>query len=402
MELSPKLKEFIRIHAHEDTDKLLLSSKRYPDIDIPFAVDQILARRQVRDKLPAWFAHEEIIYPSRLSTEQCSSELTGYYKQTLLKGNTCCDLTGGLGVDSYFLASKAEQLTYIERFPLYCEAARHNFKVLEASNINVICADIREIADTLQADTFYIDPARRADCNKRVFALTDCEPDIIQLKPILLDRSQRLIVKISPMADLEETLRLLPETHEIHVVATKNECKEILFILEGNTPRPDFHSVLIHAVNLHEHSADQQPFCFTLAEEKESPLQTATTIGNYLYEPHAAILKSGAFKLTAIRHSIEKLHRHSHLYTSSLPHPEFPGRQFIVEEVIPFTGKSLKQIEKKIPQANITTRNFPLSVAEIRKRSHIKEGGNIYLFATTLSDEQKVIIKTQKIIPTKK
>lgn len=401
MELSPEMKEFIRNHAYGDTDKLLLSSQRYPDIDIPFAVSQILARRQIREKLPSWFANGDIIYPSRLSTEQCSSELTGHYKQTLLKGNTCCDLSGGLGVDSCFLAGKAERMTYIERLPLYCEAARHNFKVLGINNIDIICADVRKMTDSLQADTFYIDPARRADCNRRVFALTDCEPDIIQLKPILLNHSQRLIIKISPMADLEETLRLLPETREIHVIAVKNECKEILFILEGNLPCMDFHTVMIHAVNLNELSTDRQQFTFTLAEEKEAPLQTAQTIGNYLYEPHAAILKSGAFKLTATRLSVEKLHRHSHLYTSSLLCSEFPGRQFIVEEVMPFSGKLLKQIGKLIRQANITTRNFPLSVAEIRKRSHIKEGGDTYLFATTLSDEQKVIIKTRKIIPAK-
>lgn len=402
MELSPELKEFIRTHALEDTDKLLLSSKRYPDIDIPFAVDQILARRQVREKLPDWFANEEIIYPSRLSTEQCSSELTGHYKQTLVKGQSCCDLTGGLGVDSYFLSGKVEEMTYVERFSQYCDAARHNFKVLGINNIKIICADMREIIEDLHADTFYIDPARRADCNKRVFALTDCEPDIIQLKPILLDRAQRLIVKISPMADLEETLRLLPETQEIHVVTVKNECKEILFILEGDSPRSDFHTVRIHAVNLHEYTDNRQSFNFTLAEEKEAPLQTATTIGHYLYEPHAAILKCGAFKLTAIRYEANKLHRHSHLYTSSVLRQDFPGRHFIVEDVMPFSGKLLKQIEKQIPQANITVRNFPLTVAEIRKRSRVKEGGDIYLFATTLADEQKVIIKTKKIIPTGK
>ncbi len=400
MELSPELKEFIRTHANDDTDKLLLSPHRYPGIDIPFAVDQILSRRQVREKLPDWYANGEIIYPSRLSTEQCSSELTGRYKQSLLKGTSCCDLTGGLGVDSSFFAEKAERMTYIERFPAYCEAARHNFRALGINHIEIISADMREIADKLQADTFYIDPARRADCNKRVFALTDCEPDIIQLKPILLEHAQRLIIKISPMADLEETLRLLPETREIHVVAVRNECKELLFILEGDTSCTDFQAVNIQAVNLNEQRNDRQQLNFTLAEEKEAPLQIASNVGSYLYEPHAAILKSGAFKTTALRHSVEKLHRHSHLYTSDTLHPEFPGRQFIVEEVMPFSGKLLKQIVKQIPHANITTRNFPLTVAEIRKRSHIKEGGDIYLFATTLADEQKVIIKTRKTVPT--
>lgn len=395
MQLSPELQSFIRKHASENTDKLLLQAARFPGIDVPFAVNQILARRHLKDKLPTWYAREDLIYPSRLSVEQCSSEYTALYKQRLLKGNSVCDLTGGLGVDCHFFARKAESVTYIERFPEYCEAARHNFAVLQTPAIRIVHADVREIAGTLQADTFYIDPARRSKDNKRAFALTDCEPDVLQLKPILLENTQRLIVKISPMADLEETLRLLPETREIHILSVKNECKELLFLLEDFSAACPPEEVNIYALNLPEKTATPA-FHFQPREEKDAPLHTTDTIGQYLYEPHAALMKSGAFKLLAVRYGVQKLHRHSHLYTSSGFVPDFPGRCFIVEESYEFSGKLLKQLSNRIPNANLTTRNFPLSVAEFRKRSGIKEGGDTYLFATTLADNRKVVIQTHK------
>lgn len=394
MQLTPELKLFIREHASDDTDRLLLGASRFPDINVPFAVIQIHARRQVRNKLPSWYNNEDIVYPSSLAAEQCSSEQTGLYKQGLLRGDSFCDLTGGLGVDTFFFAQKAISAIYVERFPEYCEAARTNFEALKATNIRINNADAREVAGTCVADTFYIDPARRAECNKRAFALEDCEPDILQLKPLLLDRAQRVIVKISPMADIEETLRLLPETREVHILSVKNECKELLFVLENQLfpAQP----TRICAVDL---SPDNKAagFSFYLQEEKEAELSLADKVGSFLYEPHAALLKSGAFKLIAIRYGLKKLHRHSHLYTSEQFCPDFPGRSFEVDETIVFSGKMLKQIGKQIPKANLTTRNFPLSVMELRKRSQIKEGGDIYLFATTLCNENKVFLKVHKV-----
>lgn len=393
MPYTPEMQAFIIAHASDNTDKLLLSAKRFPEIDVPYAVEQILARRQIKEKIPSWYAVEGLVYPSRLSTEQCSSEQTARYKQQLLKGNSLCDLTGGLGVDCFYLSQQARTATYIERFPNYCEAARHNFSLLGAEHIQVVQADVREIFDTLKADTFYIDPARRTQDNKRAFALADCEPDIVQLKDTLLKNAGRLIVKISPMADLEETLRLLPETVEIHILAVKNECKELLFLLENTFTPPE--KVKIVASNLQPNKTPST-FQFYLQEEKEASLITAERPESYLYEPHTALLKSGAFKLTAIRYRLKKLHRHSHLYTSSQRVPDFPGRCFKIEEVIPFSAKQLKQIAKEIPQANLTVRNFPLSVVKLRERTGIKEGGDIYLFASTLANEQKVLLLTHK------
>ena len=267
--LTPALKAFIASHTAEEAEKLLLAAARYPGIDIPFAVEQLTARRQVRDKLPAWHANHDIIYPSRLAAEQCSSEATARYKQHLLRGTSCCDLTGGLGADAFYFAAAIPEVTYIERNPEYCEAARHNFAVLHADNIRVRQADVRDIAAQLHAGTCYIDPARRSEGNKRLFALEDCEPDILQLKTTLLQRCERLIVKISPMADIAETLRLLPETREIHIVETRNECKELLFVLEQHPPPPSPGEVPPHAATP---SPRTPPENFTLPPpEKKAP-----------------------------------------------------------------------------------------------------------------------------------
>ena len=385
-------KDFIQAHLHDDVNRLLLQASRYPDIDMPFVAEQILARRQIKEKLPSWYANPEIIFPSRIAAEQCSSELSAAYKQRLIKGERVCDLTGGLGIDCWYFSQKASEVIYTERFQEYCAAAANNFSVLGATNIRISNEDSRTTAETLKTDTFYIDPARRSGSNKRLFALSDCEPDISQLKPLLLDNSQRIIVKISPMADSTETLRLLPETKEIHIVAVKNECKELLFVLE---PERKTEAVKLFAIN-YDTDNREQSFEFTLEEEKSNEIQYVKSLGAYLYEPNAAILKGGAFKTTGIRYGISKLHRHSHLYTSELPVCDFPGRAFRILEIHEFSGKSLKHLGKLFPQANITTRNFPLKVEELRKMSGIRDGGEFYMFATTLANEQKVMIICKK------
>ena len=206
MELTTSQIQFIKDHATDDLTRLLLSAAKYPGMDIPFLVDQIAVRRQIREKLPSWFENGQLVFPAKIAAEQCSSEQTAAYKQELIGESwTICDLTGGLGIDSYFLSRKAKHLTYIERFPVYCEAAKHNFSVLEANNITIINADAAQVVDTLpEVDAFYIDPARRGESNKRVFALQDCEPNLPGLLPALLKRSPRVIAKLSPMADITQ------------------------------------------------------------------------------------------------------------------------------------------------------------------------------------------------------
>lgn len=388
MSLSPELRIFIQEHLQADPNLLLLQTHRYPGIDVAFAAGQIQARRQIREKLPSWYQNEYLIFPSRLSAEQCSSEITARYKQALMKGKRFCDLTGGLGIDTYYFSQVAKEAVYIERFPGYCEAAQHNFNTLGAVNIQIRCEDACHIAPSLEADTFYIDPARRGTGNKRIFALSDCEPDVLQLKPLLLQGDRRLILKISPMADLEESLRLLPETSEIHILAVKNECKEVLFVLDAAIQTQPPH---IYTTNF-ETSVPTQHFDFKWDAEKTATSAFAGVLEQYLYEPNAAVLKSGAFKLAGEHFQLKKLHQHSHLYTSSCLQQDFPGRIFQILTAFPFSGKLLKKLNTEIPKANITTRNFPLTVAELRKRSSIKEGGDLYLFATTLGKTTLLIL----------
>ncbi|MBP3519094.1 MAG: SAM-dependent methyltransferase [Parabacteroides sp.] len=393
MELTTSYIQFIKDHAADDLSRLLLSAAKYPGMDIPFLVDQIAARRQIREKLPSWYEDGQLVFPAKIAAEQCSSEQTAAYKQELIgEGWTVCDLTGGLGIDSYFLSRKAKQLTYIERFLTYCEAAKHNFFVLGASNITVVNADTAQSVKTLpEVDAFYIDPARRGESNKRVFALQDCEPDLPGLLPELLKRSPRVIAKLSPMADIQMTLELLPGTTSVHILSVRNECKELLFVTERGkadcTPS-------IRCVNFTPDG--MQSFLFTWEEERKADLVLAEQVDTYLYEPNASVLKAGAFKQIAVRTGVKKLQVSSHLYTSDRWVPDFPGRRFLVEEVLPFTGKLCKGLARTIPQANITVRNFPLSVEELRKRTKIADGGPVYLFATTLAGGEKVLIKCSK------
>lgn len=395
MNLTTEEKQFIRDHASGDANRLLLGAKKYPQLDVPFLVDQILSRRQIREKLPSWYANEDLIFPAKIAAEQCSSERTALYKQRLVSSSDkLCDLTGGLGIDSYFFSQKVRQLTYIERFPVYCEAARHNFQVLGADNITVRNENSVDIVSDLpEVDVFYLDPARRGEGNKRVFALSDCEPDLPRLLPLLLQKAPRVIAKLSPMADLQQTESLLPGTVAIHVLSVRNECKELLFDIrrEAIVPNLPIYCVDFTAAGT-EHS-----FTFTAEEERNAPLALATQVSTYLYEPNASILKAGAFKSVAQQYGLKKLHVSSHLYTSDTLVSDFPGRSFRVEKVLPFSNKVCKSVAQKIPQANITVRNFPMSVDELRKKTKIQEGGDVYLFATTLSDGGKVLVVCRKV-----
>jgi hypothetical protein len=388
------MKQFIREHAGDDPARLLLSASRYPDIDVPLAVEQIACRQRIRDKLPSWYAGDELIFPGSIAAEQCSSEQTAAYKQRLVKASDhVCDLTGGLGVDSFFLSRKARQVTYLERREKYCDAARHNFARLGAENI-----DVREGDATLglagpppSIDVFYIDPSRRDSGGKRIFALRECEPDLTALLPGLLQRAPRVIAKLSPMADLRQTLSLLPGTTEVHVVSIRNDCKELLFVIEREPPAG---SLPVHCIHF---TADgrEESFSFDLQKEKDFPVSWAPGVQACLYEPNASILKAGAFR-SITRLGVCKLHVNSHLYTSPHLSDAFPGRRFIVEDVLPFGSRTCKRLSQAIPRANITVRNFPLTAEELRRRTRIADGGGTYLFATTLRDGAKALIVCRK------
>lgn len=394
MKQTDLFRQFVKEHAADDLTRLLLSASRYPTIDISFAVEQIASRRQIKEKLPMWYANDALLFPSKISAEQCSSEQTASYKQRLVKeSDRLCDLTGGLGIDSFYFSRKAAHVTYIERFPAYCEAACHNFASLEATNITIVEGDSTELlAELPQFDIFYIDPARRGEGNKRVYALTDCEPDLPALLPELFRHAPKVIAKLSPMADIRLTLDLLPGTTEIHILSVRNECKELLFVVESQA---ETSSPIVHCINFNS-AGREEIFAFSLQDEQGEELHLARQMKRYFYESNASLLKAGAFKSIASCFGVEKLHVSSHLYTSDELVEDFPGRRFVVEEVYPFTGKLCKNISKDIPQANITVRNFPLSVEELRKRTKIRDGGEVYLFATTLADNSKILVKCRK------
>lgn len=387
MQFTPDIWQFIRDHQHDDVRTLALQAKKYPQMDMPLIINQIAGRQTAEHKIPSWYAAEGIIYPVHLSLEQCSSELTARYKASLLSGDTFVDLTGGFGIDCAFLSAGFRQATYIEQQKELCDIATHNFNLLGLQHITVLNRDsVEALHEISPADCIFIDPARRNEHGGKTVLISDCEPNVAALEELLLQKAKRVMIKLSPMLDLSLALRTLKHTTEVHVISVQNECKELLLILE-NTHK----EISIHCVNFTH--KDTQEFTFTSEEEAGTMVQYTNQVAAYLYEPNASILKAGAFRAIASRFALKKLHPNSHLYTSDVEIKNFPGRCFKVDAVGSIKDKILLA---GLSQANITVRNFPMSVAELRKRIKLKDGGDIYLFATTLSDDKKVLVKCSK------
>lgn len=381
--------QFIHAHEHDDVRALALQANKYPHIDMPFVLTQIAGRQMAKYKIPLWYATEGIIYPIHLSLEQCSSEVTAKYKSSLLKGDSLVDLTGGFGIDCAFLSSGFRHVTYIERQKELCDIATHNFSALGLHQITVHHADsVKALRELSSVDCIFIDPARRSEHGGKTVLVSDCEPNVEELEELLLQKATKVMIKLSPMLDLSLALRSLPHTNEVHIVSVQNECKELLLLLSSENQKD---SPTIYTVNFAGKRADT--FVFTQEEESQTHIAYTHTVGAYLYEPNASILKAGAFRSVACKYGVSKLHPNSHLYTSDVYIEDFPGRCFRVCATFP-----LKEKKKfsDIQRANITTRNFPLSVAELRKRTKLKEGGDIYLFGTTLNDEKRVLIRCEK------
>ncbi|MDR2058215.1 MAG: SAM-dependent methyltransferase [Dysgonamonadaceae bacterium] len=392
--LSPENKQFIKEHLDDDIRLLALqfASNFRNKSDFSFIINQIAGRQQIKNKIPSWYPSDDLIYPSRLSLEQCSSEATACYKASLLSGDRFTDLTGGWGVDTAFIAPRFRYANYVEKQTGLAQIASHNFTVLGLENISVHTTDgIDYLRKMNFADCIYLDPARRSASGKKVTLIEDCEPDLTKIQDFLLEKAYRVLIKLSPMLDIRSALKILRYVQVIHVVSYENECKELLFELNKKTKGEP----LITCINLKQKS-EFQPLTFNFQEEKKTNVIYTNTIGDYLYEPHASILKAGFYKGTASRFHLTKLHPGSHLYTSSKLTPHFPGRIFRVETISSLNKKEIKEMLSGIDRANISIRNFPLSVAELRKKLKLKEGGNIYLFATTLADGQHIIIKALK------
>jgi 16S rRNA G966 N2-methylase RsmD len=388
LNLNDSTRQFIRENLNADVPTLAL--KKAPvGTDFSLALRQIEARQFLRKKVPSWSENEGLLFPPHLSIEQCSSEASAKYKASLLQGQSFADLTGGLGIDTYFISRHFQQADYVEQQSELCELARHNFDVLNA-DIKVWNKTAEDYLKHCEPkDCIFLDPARRDAYGRKTVSISDCTPDVIDLQEKLLQKAEKVMIKLSPMLDISQAFGELHHVKEVHVVAVFNECKELDFIMERDYQgEPQF-----VCVNLF---TSQAKLCFTREEERSCPSRIADTVLNYLYEPNPAVMKAGCYKLLAERFDVLKLHKNSNLYTSEQFNPNFPGRIFKVEDWTPYSKKIKQTLLSDVAQASIAVRNFPLSVAELRKILRIGDGDAIYLFATTLKGEKKIIIRTKK------
>lgn len=430
--------DFIRQHQDDDVRQLAFLGSKYPEVDMPFALDQIRGRKMARVKLPRWASLEGIIYPPHISMEQCSSESTALYKAELaarllslpasssgieMKAENeieFVDLTGGFGVDfSYIAARLGVKSMYVERQAHLCEAAKENFGRLGLKNAIVKNGDGIEILHSfhpkkkdaasdddslgitydqprsllktnLGLKLIFIDPARRDDAGNKVVSLKDCTPDVTVLQEEMLSKADYVIIKLSPMLDWHRAISELSHVREVHIISVNNECKELLLVLSA---RNMGENLRIYCIN------DAQSFvCDELDMESSQVKIAPSTLEEmqYLYEPNASLMKAGCFGVLSGRYDARMLSKNSHLFVSQAPIEAFPGRSFRIIAVSSFNKKELKRHLSGITKANIATRNFPLSVAELRKRLKLKDGGETYIFATTLSDESHVLVITEK------
>ncbi len=392
-----ELKEFVLAHEADSPAELMLHRDRWPSIDMAVAVRCIQGRAKARTKLPLWYAEPGLLYPQSLSLEQCSSQATALYKQRFVRsGDRLADLTGGLGVDSWSLSQAADSADYFERSEELCSCARHNFSALGRNNITVHCAETTpETLSRIPSDTYsliYLDPARRGRDGGRVYSLRDCEPDITALRPELLRIAPRILLKASPMADIRVLLSELPEASEVHILSSENECKEVLVLMLRNNAVPTG-DIPITAVELSS-GDNAAEFHFTLREENEAAADLAvpSEIAGYLLEPSPALLKSGAFKLPAVRFGLRKISASTHFYTAPAPVGHFPGKIRRIIEVLPFHKAAIRDFRKKYPACSVTARNFPITSEELRRRLGSAESDILRVLATTASDGSRLLI----------
>ncbi len=398
MNWTPELRDFIHEHINDDTAELLLAARKYPDIDVPFVVEQIEARRRLKGKLPEWYENKDIIMGGRVPAEQCSSELTARYKQSIVKGESLCDMTGGMGVDFWYMSEGMERAIYTERNEELCSIAKHNFQVLQTLRPEYVirCGDGRELPIP-SVDIIYLDPARRAGDGSRVYAMEDCEPNIVEWQDELLKHAKMVLVKLSPMVDLTDVLRKLKGVKELHIVGVKNECKEILVKAHAFDDSVCAGCVEVHCVDFL--TSGKIEYVFSLLGGMEISL-TDGGVKRHLYEPDVTLMKAGAFGSLCARYPVWQLDVDTHLMTSDEWIPEFPGRVFEVEEMIPFSSKVLKRLKKEIPQANIAVRNFVMTADELRKKTGIKDGGEVYLFGAKVKDMGQMLLICRKKVVT--
>lgn len=387
--LHPSVQDFINKKVNESISKLALQKNPFPEIEWIAILNQIEAKTKAKDKLPTWFATDNILYPSKISVEQTSSEKTAEYKANLVSGDSLIDLTGGFGVDDYYFSKKIKNVAHCELNTDLSAIVQHNFKQLKVDNCTCYAEDSFEVLKKLNKkwDWIYIDPSRRNDAKGKVFMLKDCLPNVPDLLDFYFENSDSILIKTAPLLDISAGLSELKNVKTIHIVAVENEVKELLWEIHKGY----LGNITLSTANILKDKTES--FEFSLNEEPEYvgyalPLK-------YLYEPNSAIMKSGGFDEVGTFYKIDKLHKHSHLYTSN-ELITFPGRAFEIQKAISYTKNEIK-LHLSNQQANITTRNFPDSVETIRKKWKIKDGGNLYCFFTTDKNDNKIVLICKKI-----
>ena len=385
IEVNQSTLDYIRQHADEDVRQLALRGHKCPDVDLQYAFEQIAGRQKARTKLPSWAAIDGIVYPPHLSMEQCSSEVTARYKASIAgKGALFVDLTAGFGVDMALISQGFQKAVHVERQPQLCAISSENFRLLGLNHIEVVCGDGVTYLHTMRhADLLFIDPARRDVHGGRTYDISDCTPNVLEILDEMLEKADRVMIKLSPMLDWRKAVADLGKVNEVHIISVDNECKELLLIL-SKTKKP----LRVFCVNNDE--------CFEVIEGISSQPRPLPQDMRYLYEPNASVMKAGCFALIEQRFGVVQLERNSHLFVSDKEILGFPGRQFLIEKRTSMNKRELKATLADVDQANITVRNFPMSVAELRKRLKLKEGGDVYIFATTISDEGHQLLVCRK------
>ena len=385
IEVNQSTLDYIRQHADEDVRQLALRGHKCPDVDLQYALEQIAGRQKARTKLPSWAAIDGIVYPPHLSMEQCSSEATARYKASIAgKGALFVDLTAGFGVDMALISQGFQKAVHVERQPQLCAISSENFRLLGLNHIEMVCGDGVAYLHTMRhADLLFIDPARRDVHGGRTYDISDCTPNVLEILDEMLEKADRVMIKLSPMLDWRKAVADLGKVNEVHIISVDNECKELLLIL-SKTMKP----LRVFCVNNDE--------CFETVEELLPQPRPLPQDMRYLYEPNASVMKAGIFALIEQRFGVVQLERNSHLFVSDKEISRFPGRQFLIEKRTSMNKRELKAALADVDQANITVRNFPMSVAELRKRLKLKEGGDVYIFATTISDEGHQLLVCRK------
>ena len=386
--LNIEVQDFINNNLNSNIHDILLKGTSFATVETKDIVEQIEAKKRSEKKLLTWFRTEKIYYPNKLNIEQTSSEVTALYKSELISGNSLIDLTGGFGVDSFYFSKQFNRVVHCEVNEELSKIASHNFKQLNTNNISTIAHNgLNYLKESKkQFDWIYIDPSRRNKSKGKVFFLTDCLPNIPENIDLLFKHSNNILIKTSPLLDITVGMNDLKYVKQIHVVAVNNEVKELLWVLEKGFE----HAICVFTTNIKKNS--EETFDFLWDNEKTTNATYSEPL-TYLYEPNTALLKAGAFNIISKSLALNKLHPHSHLYTNDKL-IDFPGRTFKIEHILPYNKKELQKLQ--IKKANITTRNFPENVEQLRKKFKISDGGYFYLFFTTNIHNEKIVLVTLK------